>query len=115
VYTFVVEGEFDLYGTGRATPEGTKDAKVLIRRYGGRVIDQIGMDTDFIVIGSEPTRQQQPAETASAQEWKAYREQLKVYERFNEIKLLAESMQIPILNPNKFLAFIGYAPTKADR
>ena len=115
VYTFVVEGEFDLYGTGRTTPEGTKDAKALIRRYGGRVIDQIGMDTDFIVIGSEPRRPPKPAETASGQEWQAYREQLKVYDRFNEIKLLAESRQIPILNPNKFLAFIGYAPTKADR
>ena len=114
-FTFVVEGDFDLYGTGRPTPQGAEDAKSLIRRYGGKVIDQIGIDTDFIVIGGEPVRPSRPSDTARGQELQVYREQLQVYERFNRIKVDAQTMHVPILNPNKFLAFIGYAPTVTER
>jgi len=109
-YTFVIEGAFDLHGKGRATPEGAAEARVLIKQFGGKVDTEVSIDTDFLILGTEPSRPTQPPEGAPPQVWQAYRDQLKVYERFNETMADAQNLQVPILNTNKFLAFIGYAP-----
>jgi len=113
VYTFVVEGEFDLYGTGRATSEGTDQVKALIRRFGGSLAEQVSIDTDFIVLGSEPIRPSRPAETAPPQVRQAYQDNLRIFERYSQIRERAENLNIPILNTSRFLAFIGYQPTQA--
>jgi len=109
-YTFVVEGVFDLHGKGRATSEGAEEARALIKQFGGKVARQVSIDTDFLILGTEPARPQQPPEGAPSQVWQAYRDQLKIYERFNETMADAQNLQVPVLNTNKFLAFIGYTP-----
>ncbi len=113
-FTFAVEGQFDLYGMGRATSEGAEDTKAMIRRAGGIIADEINVETDFIVMGAEPTRPAKPEPTAGAQEWQVYREQLKVSDRYADVLSKAEDMQIPVFNTNKFLAFMGYTPSKTD-
>lgn len=113
-YTFVVEGEFDLYGSGRTTREGAQHAAMLVERYGGKVATEVGVDTDFIILGSEPSPPSKPGENDPSVVWQNYRELLKVYDRYNDVKTLAKSMHIPVLNTNKFLAFIGYTPTSVD-
>ncbi|KKK60355.1 hypothetical protein LCGC14_3025190, partial [marine sediment metagenome] len=55
-YRFVVEGEFDLYGEGRTDPLGNRRVRSLIERFGGKVVDMVSVDTDFVVLGEEPTR-----------------------------------------------------------
>ena len=112
-YTFAVEGNFDLYGTGKPTTEGAAQAKALIIRFGGRITDQIDLNTDFVVLGAKPAAPPKPSETARAHDWHIYQQQLAITNRYNEVKHLAESMQIPILNTNRFLAYIGYAPIRS--
>jgi len=112
-YRFVVIGTFDLYGTGQASREGADEARMLIERFGGTVADEVNVDTDFIIVGEKPARPTEPGPSASPHELENYRQQVKIAERFDGILALAKSMQIPMLNTNRFLAFIGYTPTKA--
>lgn len=112
-YTFVVEGVFDLYGTGRANAEGTEEVKALIKRFGGQLGEAVSVDTDFIVLGSEPARIPKPPDTAPLQVQQAYRDNLAVFQRYAQIREKAENLNIPILNTSRFLAFVGYVPTRA--
>jgi len=112
-YTFVVIGNFDLHGTGQATPEGAGEVKTLLKRFGGRMADKVDIDTDFVIRGDRPMLPDPPPEYAPAQEQQVYREQMKVVEEFDRQEALARSLRIPLLSPNRFLAFIGYTPTRA--
>ncbi len=114
-YIFVVEGEFDLYGTGKPTPEGAAEVKALIKRFGGKVADAIDIETDFVILGNKPTPPPKPGATAPAQAHAAYRSQLEVAGRYGEVRALAESMRKAILNTNDFLAFIGHMPAAAEQ
>lgn len=110
-YTFAIEGAFDLYGTGNPTQEGAKEVAMLISRSGGKVVDKLDLNTDFLVLGSEPPRPIKPAETAPAQTLRAYRDDMETYNRYNEFRQTAENMHIPILNTSRFLAFMGTRPS----
>jgi hypothetical protein len=112
-YIFVVEGQFDLYGTGQATYQGADQAKALITRHGGKIAEEVSIDTDFVVLGVQPPQPPKPSEVARANDWKIYQEQLAIANRYNKIKQLAESMRIPVLNTNKFLAYIGSIPVRS--
>jgi len=111
-YKFVVEGEFDLYGTGRPDPLANRTVRALIESFGGKVSDVVSVDTDFVVMGEEPPRPPKPAEDAPPVVWQAYNERLKVYDRFKKVQAMAISLQIPVLNTSRFLAFSGYVPRK---
>ncbi len=111
-YNFVVEGEFDLYGTGRSDPLANRHVRAIIERFGGKVADEISISTDFVVMGDEPTRPQKPAEDAPPAVWKIYRERMKTYDYYRQVKATAVSLQIPVLNTNRFLAYSGHVPKK---
>ncbi len=112
-YTFVVDGQFDLYGTGRASRQGAQEVRQLIRRYGADVADELGVNVDFVVLGEEPPRPVKPPETAAPSAWKIYQDQLARYQAYRNVKQQAQQMEIPVLNTNRFLAYMGYSPTKA--
>ncbi len=111
-FTFVVIGDFDLYGTGTPTSDGAREATVLIERFGGKVVTEVNINTDFVIRGAEPTKPETP-EAPTPQEYQVHQEQLRIHGKFNEIDAMARSLKVPILNTNTFLAFIGYTPTPA--
>ncbi len=111
-YVFVVEGSFDLYNTGKATPLGASEVKAMIREAGGKIADKVTVETDFVVMGEIPSKPHEPAENAEPSSWEVYREQLKVYQRYEQVMKQAQSLSKPILNANSFLAFMGYTPIK---
>jgi peptidoglycan hydrolase CwlO-like protein len=111
-YNFVVEGEFDLYGTGRADPLANRHVRAMIERFGGKVADEISISTDFVVMGDEPPRPPKPAEDAPPAVWKIYNERMKAYNYYKQVKATAVSLQIPVLNTNRFLAYSGHVPKK---
>ena len=111
-YTFVVIGNFDLHGTGQSSIEGTEEAKMLLKQFGGKVVDEVDINTDFVVVGQKPVQRDRPAESESPQAWQVYRDQAKIVERFDSTQALAQSLHIPILTINRFLAFIGYQSTQ---
>jgi hypothetical protein len=111
-FTFAVEGEFDLYASGQ-TASGADEVKRLIRRYGGRVADEVTVQTDFVVMGNEPARPKELDESAEPQMWKVYNEKLAEYNRYTQLRQTAQSLNIPVLNTTRFLAFMGYTPAES--
>jgi len=111
-YTFVVEGVFDLHGTGRATLAGATAVKGLIRNYGGKVVDEVVVNTDYVVLGEELPKPVEPSQDAPPQVRKAYEENLKIWQRYNDVKKRAIELRIPVLNSNRFLDYIGQMPEK---
>jgi hypothetical protein len=111
-YTFAVEGQFDLTGHGTPGAEGASEVKSIITHAGGKVSDEVGIRTDFIIMGSEPAKPSKPAESAPAPVQKVYEEQVKGYEHYQDVKRQAQVMKIPILNTNRFLALVGYTAGK---
>jgi cell division protein FtsB len=108
--TFVVRGEFDLFGEGTPTPQNTRIVKNLIKRFGGKVSDELSVQTDYLVLGSEPTRPTKPEE--GTQDQGEYQRKLKEYLRFQNLKDEARRLGIPVLNTSRFLAYTGYKPQK---
>ena len=111
-YVFVVRGEFDLHNTQTPSKLGTKEVKDAIRRFGGKVNDEIDIKTDYVVMGAEPEKPPMPPADAPASVQKVYQKQLKRYKEYSDIKTAAETMKIPILNTNRFLLLTGYEPEK---
>jgi hypothetical protein len=112
-YKFMVFGRFDLYGTGEATAEQAGIVKNLVREFGAQITDDVTIETDFIVLGQEPTRPPTPREGASDQE--EYNRRLQQYRKYQEIQDVAQRLRIPILNTSRFLAFTGYQPQKTRK
>ncbi len=112
-YNLLVEGNFDLNSTGEATPVGNKAIKELIRRYGGNLVKDLSIETDFVVLGEAPVKPKKPDDTAPQEEWDLYQERLKDYNRYQQIKDAALGMKIPVISSRRFMDLIGYVPTKA--
>lgn len=111
-YNFVVEGEFDLYDVGRTDPLANRRVRALIESFGGKVADAITVSTDFVVMGNEPPRPPKPAEDAPPAVWRIYHDKMEAYNYYRQVKATAISLQIPVLNTNRFLAFSGHVPKK---
>ena len=111
-YTFVVEGVFDLHGTGRATLAGAAAVKTLIRNYGGKIADEVIVNTDYVVLGEEMPKPVEPGADAPPQVRKAYEDNLTIWKRYNDVKSKAIGLRIPVLNSNRFLDYIGQMPEK---
>jgi predicted nucleic acid-binding Zn-ribbon protein len=109
-YNFVVYGNFDLDRNGVATPQDAEVVKRLVTQWGGNVVPDINVDTDFVVLGREPeiptaTRD----ELANDPILKArYDAAVAESEAYSQISAKAREYRIPILNQNRFLYLIGY-------
>src|SRR4029077_13608749 len=106
-YNFLVFGNFDLDQNGVATPQDAEVVKRLVTQWGGKVTDKINADTDFVVLGQEPTvlvpskeEAADPIIQAKAQASQA------ANDAYQEIKRQAIESHIPILNQNRFLYFV---------
>lgn len=111
-YNCVVEGEFDLYGTGKTDPLANRQVRMLIENFGGKVADAISINTDFVIMGDEPPRPPKPPDDAPPAVLRAYSDAMKTYEYYKQVEASAIAFQIPVLNTNRFLAFSGYVPKK---
>lgn len=106
---FLVYGNFDLTRTGKPTPQDGEVIKRLISQWGGQVVPDINVDTDFVVLGAEPqiptlTREEREDPVQKAIYDKAVAEA----EAYGNISAKARDYRIPILNQNRFLYMIGY-------
>lgn len=110
-FVFVVDGQFDLRGRGRPSTEDVKEVKSLIEQYGGHIADQVGVETDFVVLGAEPQQPEKPSENAAETVWSVYQARVREMSHYKETLEAAKNMHVPILNTNRFLALIGYSNT----
>jgi hypothetical protein len=113
-YNFVVYGDFDLSGSGvvpsPSDTVGNSDTQVikrLITQWGGKLQDHIDVNTDFVVMGIEPEvpTLDDPSNAALAVKVQAAKQrQAKYQSQITE----ADRLNVPIMNQNRFLYFIGY-------
>ncbi|HEY1686363.1 MAG TPA: hypothetical protein VGG19_16475 [Tepidisphaeraceae bacterium] len=113
-YNFVVYGKFDLNHSGIASDQQAEVIKQKITEWGGHLENQVGVDTDFLVIGVQPVvprltdlERRDPIalqrESAAQAENSAYEAVIK----------RAQDLHVPILNQNRFLYLIGSYSTVA--
>lgn len=116
VNVFVVAGDFDLNGDGNADDEAADKIKALIEKWGGKVANEISIDTDFLVLGTTPAVSQKPTfeqmevDPMALEKYEASLNQLTFY---TEVQERAEKLSIPVFNLERFLYFIGYKTLSA--
>ena len=106
-YNFVVYGEFDLDRDGRASAGDADVIRRLITQWGGNVVNDVNVNTDFVVMGVEPQVEgSPPADDAVA--IAAHQRAVQALDRYLAVRTQAMQLNIPILNQNRFLNFVGY-------
>jgi hypothetical protein len=108
-YKFVVHGEFDLDNNGVATANDAEVIKRLVTDWGASLMNQVTVDTDFLVLGKEPViptfppeEENDPINVDRVNQAKA------ALQAYQDIRAQANELNIPILNQNRFLYFVGY-------
>jgi hypothetical protein len=108
VYKFHVYGDFDLRGSGVASAEGRTTIESKIRQNGGRISDDLTYDVDYLVLGSEPPLPTAPPEgEVDPVKIAIYVREQQDFETYQQLVGEARSLDIPVLNQNRFLALMG--------
>jgi hypothetical protein len=106
-YNFVVYGDFDLNNDGRPEPGDSDVIKQLVTRWGGNITNDVNISTDFIVMGVEPKAEPARADDDALVKQQKLEAQQALDQYLNVLKE-ASSLNIPIMNQNRFLNFVGY-------
>jgi hypothetical protein len=108
---FVVAGGFDFDRNGSVDRDGNEKVKQLIEEWNGRVADEVTIETDVIVLGTEPRIPAKPSaeqiefDPMVEQRYNEAREKLRQY---NSIIEKAQVFSIPIFNQKQFMYLIGH-------
>lgn len=107
VYTFTVYGNFDTNEDGAVTPQELQDVRALIAQWNGRVTDDIGGDTDFLVLGTKPVLPPQPKPTDPVELIQRYLSLKQATQKYDELLEKAQQTGIPVLNQNRLYTLTG--------
>jgi hypothetical protein len=103
---FFVYGEFDMNMDGIANSQDAGVVRQKVQSWGGELVDQINVDTDFVVMGKEPKvpsgDPNNPAEAKAMEDAKAK------YDAYQDIRKQAVEYGVPIMNLDRFLYLTGY-------
>lgn len=108
-YNFVVFGKFDLSKPGTPDIGDAAILRRLVTEWGGAIQDDIGVKTDFLVIGAEPKipdfNEEQRRDPVNAKILSDAQAELDAY---YAVLNKARELYIPVLNQNRFLYYSGY-------
>jgi hypothetical protein len=108
-YNFYVYGKFDLGQTGHATDQDRDKILALIAHWGGRLQKNINVDTDFVVMGAEPTVEDFTEDQLEDPFFvRKKNDEVADLTAYNDILTKARDLHIPVMNQNRFLYFVGY-------
>lgn len=107
-YNFFVYGNFDMDRNGVATPGDAEIVKRLVTQWGGKLTDQVNVDTDFVILGAEPQIPEFTTEEMDPINTRLLAEAQTALDAYMELRKNARELNIPILNQNRFLYFVGY-------
>jgi hypothetical protein len=108
---FVVAGEFDINNDGRADRDGRQRIIELIQRWGGTLMEDVTVDTDFLVIGMAPTPPQRPTQEEidiDPMAQQRYEQSLDQLRDYNQMLEKANNLSVPVFNRSRFMYLIGY-------
>jgi len=108
---FAVAGEFDIDNDGQPDYNGATKMEGLIKKWGGKTLDEVTVNTDFLILGTPPRRPPEP--TPEEREinpniMEEYQRALQNRRHYERLKEQADLLWIPVLSPERFLYFIGY-------
>jgi hypothetical protein len=110
VYKFVVFGNFDTNRDGRPTPLELNDLRSLVESWGGKVVDELAGDVDFLVLGEEPILPPRPSSDQPIEVQQDYINRERQVQRYRRLFEQARTTGIPLLNENRLYTLIGRAP-----
>jgi len=130
-YRFVVEGLFDLAGTGKSDPQDPDRIKAWIEAWGGEVVtlppvpakvekcsacgqalrqEGLGLETvDFVVLGAAPPVPPRVTPETKPEERSRIEAQRAAYDRFTRVQQQAKDLSVAVLTQSQFLHFIGFS------
>jgi hypothetical protein len=111
--TFVVSGDFDMDHDGNNDRNGNLVIEDLIKKWGGKVSDELTPLTDFVVLGVKP-RSPRTAGGPGSEPGQAPPPN-PAAERYERIMNQASKFSIPVLNQEIFLNYLGYTDRQARR
>ena len=107
-FQFALVGKLDITRDGRDDRAMVAD---MITRFGGVVVEQATVETDYIIVGSDPMSGISSGEALTAQEQTRFESLRKENESMAKAIDLAQRVMIPVLNQNRFLSLVGMQPT----
>ncbi len=108
---FVVAGEFDFNNDGRPDKDGNKRIIEMVERWGGTVMDDVTVDTDFIVVGLSPSALQRPTQDEIDIDPMAqlrFEQSLQKTQSYKNLLDKANNLSVPVFNQKRFMYLIGY-------
>lgn len=107
VYNFLVYGLFDANKDGRASLLEASDISALVTEWGGKVVDELSGNVDFVVLGQRPTLPPEPPATAPAEVVQEFIRLKRQSVKYDELLSQARSTSIPVLNENRLYTLTG--------
>ncbi len=108
---FIVIGEFDFDGDGKIDSDGQTKIRQLIERWGANIVENVSIDTDFIVRGTTPSALSRPTSDQIALDPLAqqrYEQSLEQAQKYDAILKRANIFRVPVFNQKMFMNLIGY-------
>lgn len=106
-YIMLVFGNFDANQDGFATANEASDIKSSIAAWGGRSVDELSGDVDFLVLGQRPTIPPAPPQGAPNAVIEEYVRVKNLADRYDDLFRRATATSIPVLNENRLYTLIG--------
>lgn len=110
VYTFVVYGNFDTNGDGIPTAAEAGDIKGLVSAWGGKTVDDLAGNVDFLILGDRPLLPAPPGVNDTPEVVAAYMRLSEIAQRYDRLFDQATSTSVPVLNQNRFYTLTGRRP-----
>jgi hypothetical protein len=107
-FNFHVHGRFDVDKTGQATEDDRQRIERMITRWGGRLMEELTYEVDFLVLGQSPPPPMVLPDTIDPVEITRQIRLRAEYERHEQLLERAREMSIPVLNQNRFLTLVGF-------
>ncbi len=108
---FVVIGNFDLNNDGVIDKDGNSKVRELIQRWGGKIQEKVTIETDFVILGIDPTVPPKPTPQqvdADPMVQQRYQKALADAELYDQTVSQARALSVPTFNQKRFLYLVGY-------
>jgi hypothetical protein len=108
---FVITGEFDFDNDGAPDSDGAQRIVELIERWGGQIMDEVTVNTDFMVIGMEPKTVARPTQDeldVDPLAQQRYEQSLTRAQAYQDLLQKANNLGVPVFNHKRFMFLIGY-------
>jgi hypothetical protein len=112
--SFMIIGEFDFDGDGAIDLRGKEKIKQMITQWNGRIVTELTINTDFIVVGEEPKEMESPSNQeiddnpALEQKFADSSKKIKEYQKILDD---AKRLSIPVFSRKRFMLLTGYEMT----